>query len=351
MVSVIAYKFLSLSVVLLNLWLAIWVFLSNRKSKVNLFFSLMAITTCFWISFYYLAITAPTSNSALWWSKLAYASVSLFYIPFYFFFVCFLGLYNKLFYLNKFILFVSIFFFFISIFTNWIVKDAVITKHGIDLILSKGSIGFYGMAIFLSLFVITVLVKKYFTFPSFKKIQIQYFLVGALIWIFMNFIFNMILPLLRGSVQYAEFGNYSIIFFLSFTAYAIVKHHLFGIKVVLTSVFVGLIAILLFINFIGSKTIFEYFWKGTILITFLIFGYLLVKSVINESKRREQLEKLTRQLRKMNIELKKLDKAKSEFLSIASHQLRTPLSIMKGHLSMMLEGSYGKISPKIKNIA
>jgi signal transduction histidine kinase len=47
-------------------------------------------------------------------------------------------------------------------------------------------------------------------------------------------------------------------------------------------------------------------------------------------------------------ELKKLDIAKSEFISIASHQLRTPLSAIKGYLSMILEGSYGKLPEKVK---
>jgi signal transduction histidine kinase len=47
-------------------------------------------------------------------------------------------------------------------------------------------------------------------------------------------------------------------------------------------------------------------------------------------------------------ELEKLDKAKSEFISIASHQLRTPLTAIKGYLSMLLEGIYGKVSQKMK---
>ncbi len=45
-------------------------------------------------------------------------------------------------------------------------------------------------------------------------------------------------------------------------------------------------------------------------------------------------------------EMMQLDKAKSEFISIASHQLRTPLTAVKGYVSMLLEGSYGKIDPK-----
>jgi len=37
---------------------------------------------------------------------------------------------------------------------------------------------------------------------------------------------------------------------------------------------------------------------------------------------------------------------KSEFVSIASHQLRSPLTSIRGYASMLLEGSYGKLSKK-----
>ncbi len=58
----------------------------------------------------------------------------------------------------------------------------------------------------------------------------------------------------------------------------------------------------------------------------------------------EEVKKKTAELRQANEELKRLDEAKSEFISIASHQLRTPLTIIKGYISMMLEGSFGEIS-------
>ena len=54
----------------------------------------------------------------------------------------------------------------------------------------------------------------------------------------------------------------------------------------------------------------------------------------------------TKELRVANKKLKKLDAAKSEFISIASHQLRTPLTSIKGFTSLLREGAYGKISTK-----
>ncbi len=56
------------------------------------------------------------------------------------------------------------------------------------------------------------------------------------------------------------------------------------------------------------------------------------------------------ELEDANTHLKQLDEAKSEFLSIASHQLRTPLTGIKGYLSMLVEGDYGKIPSKIDDI-
>ena len=53
-------------------------------------------------------------------------------------------------------------------------------------------------------------------------------------------------------------------------------------------------------------------------------------------------------LNRANEALKKLDKAKSEFVSIASHQLRTPLTAVKGYISLILEGMYGKLPGKMQ---
>jgi signal transduction histidine kinase len=60
-----------------------------------------------------------------------------------------------------------------------------------------------------------------------------------------------------------------------------------------------------------------------------------------------EIDKATKELKVANIQLKKLDEAKSEFISIASHQLRTPLTVIKGYLSMIDQKDFGEVPEKI----
>lgn len=74
-------------------------------------------------------------------------------------------------------------------------------------------------------------------------------------------------------------------------------------------------------------------------------GVALDNRLLSEENRR-----VLSQLRRSNAKLKQLDETKDEFITMASHQLRTPLTSVKGYLSMVLEGDAGKLNAQQREL-
>jgi PAS domain S-box-containing protein len=58
----------------------------------------------------------------------------------------------------------------------------------------------------------------------------------------------------------------------------------------------------------------------------------------------ENLEKTKKHIELQNIKLKKLDRIKSDFLNVTSHELRTPMSAIKGYTQMVMKQTLGDIT-------
>ena len=158
--------------------------------------------------------------------------------------------------------------------------------------------------------------------------------------------------------------DYRIYFFfcmpllIAFLAYLAIRFKVFRIRLVtsqifLLSVFVLIVSQFFFLN----NTI------SVILNTFLIFFMLMISHIVlsgvkDEVKTREHVEELAlnlssanQNLKKSNIKLEELNLQKTEFISIATHQLRGPLGSIKGYASLMLEGDFGPVDGKMRTAA
>jgi len=60
-----------------------------------------------------------------------------------------------------------------------------------------------------------------------------------------------------------------------------------------------------------------------------------------------RVDRATKDLHIANEKLKQADATKDDFISMASHQLGTPLAVIDGYLSMANEGFYGKLNDKL----
>jgi signal transduction histidine kinase len=173
-------------------------------------------------------------------------------------------------------------------------------------------------------------------------------LSGLIIMFVLIIFFNLILTTAFSNPRFVPLGSIFTFPFIIFTSYAIFKQKLFNIKVAATAILVFLLSIILFFEVIFSDTLILIIFRSSAFFLVLVFGINLIRSVIKEVRQREKLESLSTQLSVANEKLKGLDKLKTEFVSLASHQLRSPLTAIKGYTSMLVGGDYGDINPEAK---
>lgn len=65
---------------------------------------------------------------------------------------------------------------------------------------------------------------------------------------------------------------------------------------------------------------------------------------------RDEFGRLARSFRSMAAQLTELDRLRAEFLSVASHELRTPINVIQGYVQLLEEETYGPLSPAQRDV-
>jgi signal transduction histidine kinase len=104
---------------------------------------------------------------------------------------------------------------------------------------------------------------------------------------------------------------------------------------------------------------------GSFIVSYLLFANVISRSIKQlirgthelaaghlafrlDSNYKDEFGELAANFNKMAADLQELESAKDEFITIASHELRTPMTAIKGYVSMILKGSFGEVPEKIQ---
>lgn len=181
--------------------------------------------------------------------------------------------------------------------------------------------------------------------------QANYVFASMIAMVLCGGYFNILLPSpFFENYQYIHLGPLFTFGLVLAVSYSIAKYQFMNMKALLTELAVVALLILFGIDLLFVESTAQLILKGASFLIALGVGYIIVRSVVREVDQKEQISQMAESLEQANTKLQELDRTKTEFLSIASHQLRTPLSIIKGYVELISDGAFGRVTKKTKEI-
>jgi signal transduction histidine kinase len=176
-----------------------------------------------------------------------------------------------------------------------------------------------------------------------------YTLVGTYFCLIVGGYTNVIMPILDNT-RYIWVGPACTIVWVFSILLGILRSEAFGFRSIITEALgISMVLISIGYSFVTYGT--PNFFFALFLVCFSgTYTYLSSVSVKTEIEQKIVDEKLAHDLEIANEKLKSLDKLKSEFVSLASHQLRSPLTVIKGYASTLTDGIVGDLTDKQKEI-
>jgi len=325
----------------------------NRSDKTNFSFFILTLAVSFWGLTMFAFRASHDPDVALFYSRLLYVAAST--IPFSFLFFAYIfpesefrpKIWQTIILPIPFILSIVI-----SL-SDYGLINHVIIRHGEEAVIVFNQIfhSYYGVYIILyfSLGYIVLFEKYLATGNLVLRTQIKYIMIGTLVSTIIGVFSNLILPYI-GIFDLNWLGQVGVVVMISLISYSILKYQLFNIQVIATELFTFSLWIFILIRTLTAIEANEKIINGAMLILTVIIGMFLIRSVQKEVRQREKIQKLAEELSSANDRLKELDRMKSEFVSLATHQIRGPLTAIKGYASMILEGDFGELKQELRAV-
>lgn len=332
---------------IITIFLGFFVFLTNKESKVNklfLFFSMSISLGLF--STFMMFENSGDVFTILFWDKMVYVGVVFIPVAMYHFGLTILNKKEKYTKILLLLGYATAIFFLLIIPTDLFISDVFIYEWGAH---TKAQFFHH---LFLVYFFSYLLLWLSFMYKGYKletlpeeKTKLRLVFVSFLILTGVgSFGF---LPAYEISIY--PFSYISGIIFVVILSYAILRHHLFDIKLILVELAILLLNLFLFLNVFTSHERADLILNVSVSAFILAFSIILIRGIYKDIRDRERIEELAYKMEVSNEKLRMMEGQKTEFVSIASHQLRTPLTVIKGYASMVLEGTFGTINDSARD--
>ena len=325
--------------------LAIFVLVYNLKNWLNRVWFLFAAAVAWWgVGVYYIARILTPDEAFFWW-KAAHVGVILIPVFFVHFMHLFLDVQNRT---PVYLAYIFGAAFLLANTTSFFISNVrlVFNSFYYD---SPPGILYVPFVIFFAaciIYCLLLLYRKYIAESDMvRRRQILYFLIATIVGFGGGG--TSFLPVF--GIDVYPILNFAIPLYTIILSVAVLRYQLFDLRIVAAELLTFSIWTFIFIRSLFANDFQDRLIDLSLLSLTVVFGVFLILSVRKEVHSREEISRLAEDLRKANLELKKLDQLKSEFVSLASHQLRTPLTVIKGYISMIQEGSFGKVSEELKD--
>lgn len=193
------------------------------------------------------------------------------------------------------------------------------------------------------------LIKKYQESAGIFRHEMRDFLITFIVTASVALAGTLFSPIFTKNQDYFWIGYIAgALPFLIISGFIFIKYSFLNIKVIATELFITIIVFVLIAELFIASSFTDLLIKTGVTIIIIFSSSFLIGNVRREIQSKEKITRLLLDLDRISQRLKVLDKKKSEFLSIASHHLRDPLTVIKGYSSMLLEGSFGDIPQAVK---
>ncbi|MBX4197792.1 hypothetical protein KW782_00455 [Candidatus Parcubacteria bacterium] len=319
------------------------VYFSNTKSITNRIFLLFSLVTALWGVANYLVYQIAKPEYVLWVIRFSVFLATFHAFLLYEMFLIFPSDNYHFSKKNKFILIPMTIFVALLTLTPLVFFEIEPTSQGISgLTVGMGVLFFVLLTFCLAIMAFVNLIKKIRHEKSLNaRSPLIIILIGFIISFSMILVLAMIVPVFFNYTGFNKYSALMIFPFIALTAYSILRHKLLNIKSIPVLILICFLLLFTLFEAISSNNTNELLLSSGLVFIEIILSIFLLKIVIGGEHQKVEIERVVEQL-------KNLDELKSKFMSLARHQIGTPLTAVKGYVSLLDDGIYGEVPLEMK---